>query len=69
MPESPLPIVRKVGLLSLAGRREEAETLANQFLAREPDFSVATWAKGQPYRLPEHIEPFTEALRQIGLPD
>ena len=35
------------------------------FSASEPDFSVATWTKGQPYRLPEHIEPFTEALRQI----
>ena len=69
MPDSPVPIVRKAGLLSLAGRREEAEALATQLLASEPDFSVATWAKGQPYRIPEHIEPFVEALRQIGLPD
>ena len=69
MPESPLPIVRKAGLLSLAGRREEAEILAKQFLAQEPEFSVTTWAQGQPYRLPEHIEPVAEALRQLGLPD
>jgi len=69
MPESPLPMVRKAGLLVMAGRREEAEALATQLLASEPDFSVATWAKGQPYRIPEHIGPFVEALRQIGLPD
>jgi len=69
MPDSPLPLVRKAGLLSLAGRREEAEILGKQYLAVEPDFSVATWAKGQSYRNPEHIEPVAEALRRIGLPD
>jgi adenylate cyclase len=69
MPNSPLPVVRKVSLLSLAERREEAEALAKQLLALEPNFSVDAWIKGQPFRNPEHIEPFAEALRQIGLPD
>ena len=69
MPDSPLPVVRKVSLLSLAGHREEAEALAKRLLALEPNFSVDAWAKGQPFRNPEHIEPFVEALRQIGLPD
>jgi len=69
MPDSPLPVVRKACLLSLTGRREAAEDLAKQLLALEPNFSVDAWAKGQPFRNPEHIEPFAEALRQIGLPD
>jgi len=69
MPDSPLPVVRKASLLSLVGRREEGEALAKQLLALEPNFSVDAWVKGQPYRKPEHIEPFAEALRQIGLPD
>jgi tetratricopeptide (TPR) repeat protein len=69
MPNSLFPVVRKASLLSLVGRREEAEALAKQLLALEPNFSVDAWAKGQPYRKPEHIEPFAEALRQIGLPD
>jgi adenylate cyclase len=51
------------------GSQDEARIVAKELLARHPDFSVARWAHGLPYRHQEHLDALIKPLQLAGLPD
>ena len=51
------------------GSEDEARIVARELLARHPDFSVARWAHGLPYRHQEHLDALIKPLQLAGLPD
>ena len=51
------------------GRDSEARREAAIVLRMQPNFSIAGWAKTDPYRNPEHLEHTLEGLRRAGLPE
>lgn len=53
----------------LAGRRQEAQTLAQEVVAIDPDFSVARYADSQPYKDTATLERLVDSLREAGLPE
>jgi len=56
---------------ALAGRDDEARRLMARLLEINPTFRVSNFIqKGQgPYRQPEHLAKYADALRKVGLPE
>ena len=48
---------------------EEARKTGNSIEQDYPNFSVARWSKGFPYRRAEDLQALMEPLRQAGLAD
>jgi adenylate cyclase len=57
-----------IGALALAGNTARARVLAAEFLAVEPQFSVADFGSWYPLQAP-HLDRLLAALRLAGLPD
>ncbi|MBT8489225.1 MAG: hypothetical protein KJO65_10425, partial [Gemmatimonadetes bacterium] len=53
----------------LAGRSDDARRIADDVRRRDPDFRLATYAEGHPYRDVAVLDRLTAALRAAGLPD
>lgn len=51
------------------GQTDKAREHANQILELDPDFTLAGYAKTQPFRDPDHLAFHLESLRLAGLPD
>ncbi len=49
------------------GRLDEARAQAAELLKRDPDFSIATFTKTEPYKNPADLEHFLDGLRKAGL--
>jgi adenylate cyclase len=69
------PVARDAGCqriraaaLAQLGRTEEAGLAAREFMAVIPRFSIAEWAKGQPFRLAADLQHFVDGYRKAGLP-
>jgi hypothetical protein len=55
--------------LAQLGRSEEAGLEAQQFLARNPHFSIRHWAVTQPFRNESDKQHFIEGYLKAGLPE
>lgn len=55
--------------LARLGRQDEARAVAREFLTAFPDFSIAAWARSQPFKRPEDLALFIEGYRLAGLPE
>jgi tetratricopeptide (TPR) repeat protein len=55
--------------LARLGRIEEARREAGAFLASNPNFSIAQWARTQPFRRQEDLQLFVDGYRKAGLPE
>lgn len=53
----------------LAGEIDQAKSVADDIMAREPTFQLSAYAATQPYRDREALEPVMDALRKAGLPE
>jgi len=51
------------------GQTQEGIAVKDAILKTQPNFSVARWAQGFPYRHLEHLQDLTEPLLQAGLPN
>jgi len=58
-----------IATYALMGRREEAQSLAEQYLKTNPKFSMESYAKTIRRKDPAEAERFLAALRKAGLPD
>ncbi|MFQ5938332.1 MAG: tetratricopeptide repeat protein, partial [Acidiferrobacterales bacterium] len=52
-----------------AGRPARAHEIALEVLAVNPNFSLAAWSAGQPYRDPATLARIVDSLRTAGLPE
>jgi len=59
----------KAACLEASGRHEEAAREAKEALRIHPGFSLATFAKTQPYKDRALLDGLLELLRKAGLPD
>lgn len=62
----------RIILASLAvkrGQPSDAETVVQEIRNIDPEFSIQTFAVGQPYRSREFLEQFVAELREAGLPE
>ena len=50
------------------GRKDQAEDMANTIRTEQPDFSVARWQQGWPYKSEVVLADLTEPLIEAGLP-
>ena len=48
---------------------DQAQRVAGEIIANDPAFSLAAYAKGQPYKDPASLERLITALRESGLPE
>jgi adenylate cyclase len=53
----------------LAADHEQARSTADNIIARNPTFSLADYAKRQPYKHPAPLNRVIDALREAGLPE
>jgi tetratricopeptide (TPR) repeat protein len=53
----------------LAEDHEHARSTAEEIIASNPSFSLASYAKSQPYKDPAQLERVIGALREAGLPE
>jgi class 3 adenylate cyclase/tetratricopeptide (TPR) repeat protein len=53
----------------LAKDHDHAKNTAEQIIASNPSFSLASYAKSQPYKDPAQLDRVIGALREAGLPD
>ena len=53
----------------LTADHDQAQRVAGEIIARDPAFSLAAYAKSQPYKDPASLERLITALRESGLPD
>ncbi len=53
----------------LAADHEQARSTANNIIASNPTFSLADYAKRQPYKHPAPLNRVIDALREAGLPE
>lgn len=51
------------------GRDQEAQAERARVLLMAPDFSVAKFAKSEPYKDPSHLQHLLDGLHKVGLPD
>ena len=51
------------------GRVKEARAKAKEILKAHPRFSLAAFAKTQPFKEPAHLERYLANLRKAGLPE
>ncbi len=51
------------------GRVKEARAKAKEILKAHPRFSLAAFAKTQPFKNPAHLERYLGNLRKASLPD
>jgi alkyl hydroperoxide reductase subunit AhpF len=62
----------RIILASLAvkrGQPSDAENVVQEIRNIDPEFSIETFAVGQPYRSQEFLEQFVAELREAGLPE
>lgn len=52
----------------LAGKRQQAQNVAQQIVAMEPQFSLARFAESQPYKDAESLTRLIDSLKAAGLP-
>ncbi len=52
-----------------AGDDADSRHTADEIVKIDPGFSVAEFAKKQPYKDPERLSRIVDALRSAGLPD
>lgn len=50
-------------------RLEEARAEAKEYLKITPNFSIAVWAKSEPYTDPNELQRYVDGLRKAGLPE
>ncbi|MDA9981380.1 tetratricopeptide repeat protein [Gammaproteobacteria bacterium] len=50
-------------------RLEEARAEAKEYLKVTPNFSIAVWAKSEPYTDPNELQRYVNGLRKAGLPE
>ena len=55
--------------LTESGRADEARSQVNEILRAAPRFSLTRWAESHPYRQPEDLARYVDALRSAGLSD
>jgi class 3 adenylate cyclase/TolB-like protein/Tfp pilus assembly protein PilF len=53
----------------LAADHDQARSTAEQIIASNPSFSLASYAKSQPYKDPAQLDRVIGALREAGLPE
>jgi tetratricopeptide (TPR) repeat protein len=53
----------------LAANHKQAQSVAEDIIASNPEFSLATYASSQPYKNPAPLDRVIGALREAGLPD
>ena len=53
----------------LAADHDQARTTAEQIIASNPSFSLANYARSQPYKDPAQLDRVIVALREAGLPE
>ena len=53
----------------LAANHKQAQSIADEIIASDPDFHLATYANSQPYKNPAPFNRVIGALREAGLPD
>ncbi len=54
---------------NLAAIHDQARSVADEIIAKDPTFRLSTYAKSQPYKNPEPLERVIGSLREAGLPD
>jgi adenylate cyclase len=54
---------------NLAADHDQAKSTAEQIVASNPSFSLASYAKSQPYKNPAQLDRVISALREAGLPE
>lgn len=54
---------------NLAADHDQARSVADAIIAKDPAFRLSTYAKTQPYKNPEPLERVIGSLREAGLPD
>ena len=69
MPESYVSHLRLAGILSLLGYDQEALETIRKIMTLHPGVSLSSFATGNPYKNPQHLDPLIEALRKLGLPE
>jgi hypothetical protein len=50
-------------------RLEEARAEAKEYLKITPNFSIAVWAKSEPYTDTNELQRYVDGLRKAGLPE
>jgi class 3 adenylate cyclase/TolB-like protein len=66
-PNKPEPYVILAACAVALGDVEEAQQAVRKVLALKPEFSLAAFAKSQPYKDPKHLERLLDQLRTAGL--
>jgi tetratricopeptide (TPR) repeat protein len=51
------------------GQIKEARLEAEEFLKIMPNFSIANWAKTEPYENKKELQRYVDGLRMAGLPE
>ena len=52
-----------------SGKIDDAKSEAAGLLRGNPQFTLTQWAKCHPYRHPDDLERYIDALRNAGLPE
>jgi adenylate cyclase len=66
---SPNPYLALVYTYTLAGRQDDAERAASEFLKKRPMFSVQQWSKSAGYADPHEVSKIERAMLAAGLPE